>query len=250
MTTILAAVDNSAATAPVLAAALALAPTLGASVRAVHVADEPGGTAQACAAQHRVPLTVVHGDPLQRIVELAGDEDVVAVVVGTRDRPHGRHHAGHTALAVADRVDKPVVVVPPEAAVPDRIHRVLVAMEGSPAKARGLRRAVDIAAEAGVELVVVHVDDEDSIPSFSDQVQHETTAYAHEFLSRYCGGASAARLESRVGDPAQEILAAAEEMHSELLALGWPPADEPDRGEVVREVLDRSRVPVLLVAVV
>lgn len=248
MTTILAAVDDSAACAPVLATATALAPALGASVRAIQVADEPGQTAAACSCQYGVPLTVVPGDPLERIVELAADDDVVAIVVGTRDRPTGRR-AGHTALALADRIDKPVVMVPPDAIVPDRIGRVLVAMGGSPTKARGLRRAINVAADAGVELVVVHVDDEESIPSFSDQVQHETAAYAHEFLSRYCGGAEAARLESRVGDPSQEILAAADDLHAELLALGWPPAGEPHRDDVVRDVLERSSIPVLLVAV-
>jgi nucleotide-binding universal stress UspA family protein len=249
VTTILAAVDNSAACAPVLAMASALAPVLGASVRAVEVADEPGRTVEACTCRQGIPLTVVPGDPLERIVELAADDDVVAVVVGTRGRPVGRHPVGHTALALADRLDKPVVMVPPDAVVPDHLGRVLIAMGGSQAKARGLRRAVRIAAGAGVELVVVHVDDEDSIPSFSDQVQHETAAYAHEFIARYCGGAADVRLESRVGDPAREILAAAEDVHPELLALGWPPADEPHRGDVVREVLERSPVPVLLVAV-
>ena len=100
-----------------------------------------------------------------------------------------------------------------------------------------------------MELVIVHVDDETSIPRFSDQVQHEVESYSREFLHRYCAGACVARLESRVGVPADEILAAAIDVAPGLLAMGWPPSSEPGRGEVVREVLDRSPVPVLLVAV-
>jgi nucleotide-binding universal stress UspA family protein len=247
VTTILAAVDDSAAAGPVLATAVALGPTLGATARALQVSDVPGLTAQAAAAQLGVALDVVAGDPIEQIVAAAAVDGVVAVVVGTRDRPGGRRPAGHLALAIADRIDKPVVMVPPDASPPQRIRRVLVAMEGRPG--RGLRRAIDVASDAGVELVIVHVDEVGSIPSFSDQVQHEVDAYSREFLLRYCGGAHVARLESRVGVPAEEILAAAVDEAPGLLAMGWPPSSEPGRGEVVREVLDRSPVPVLLVAV-
>ena len=249
MNKILAAIDNSAASAPVLGTAVALAGTFDASVQAVQVADEPGQTAQSCAVQFGVPLLVVQGDPLERIINLAGHDDVVAIVVGTRARPGGRRPAGHLALALADQLDKPVVMVPPDARPPERIGRVLIAMEGTPAKARSLRRAVTIAADAGLDLIVVHVDDEDSIPSFSDQVQHEAAAYSQEFLTRFCAGAPGARLETRIGVPADEILAVTEDVRPALLALGWPQTGAPDRGSVVRQVLDRSPIPVLLVAV-
>jgi nucleotide-binding universal stress UspA family protein len=92
------------------------------------------------------------------------------------------------------------------------------------------------------------VDDEDSMPRFSDQVQHETTEYANEFLARYAPGAPEARLQLRIGDPADEILAAVDELDVDLLAIGWPHSDDPTRGAVARELLDRTRVPVLLVA--
>lgn len=122
-------------------------------------------------------------------------------------------------------------------------------MEAVPTKARALRRAISIADDAAVELVVVHVDDEASIPCFSDQVAHETDSFAREFLFRYCDEAPLARLETRVGVPADEILAAAGDVHPAMLAMGWPRSHEPGRGDVVRRVLDRSPVPVLLVAV-
>lgn len=249
MNRILAAIDNSAAAGPVLATAAALAPAFAATVHAVQVADGPGQTAQACAARCGVPLHVVGGNPVERILALAGEDDVVAVVVGTRGRPGGRRPAGHLALALADRLDKPVVMVPPDARPPERIGLVLVAMEGATGRGRSLRRAVGLAVDAGLDIVVVHVDDEDSLPSFSDQVQHETAAYSREFLERFCPGAPAARLESRIGVPADEILAAVGDLRPSLLALGWPRSGEPGRGSVVRQVLDRSPVPVLLVAV-
>jgi nucleotide-binding universal stress UspA family protein len=248
MSTIVAAIDNSAAAHPVIATALAFAPVLGARVEAVHVSETQGRTASASAKSFDVPYVVVGGNPFEVLRSMAARDDVVAVAVGSRARPGGRRPAGHLALAMASATDKPVLVIPPDARLPDAVQRVVVAMEGTPRKARSVKRAVDVAAGAGLELVVVHVDDESSIPMFSDQVQHETDAYAREFLARYCPGAPGARLELRIGNPAEEILAAVDASRSDLLAIGWPHSSEPERGMVAREILDRSRTPLLLVA--
>jgi len=140
-----------------------------------------------------------------------------------------------------------VVVVPPNAEPPQQLHRVLVAMEGTPGKARALQRTIELSTGAGLDIVVVHVDEE--IPSFTDQVQHETAAYAQEFFSRHLVGAPQVRLELRIGVPAIEVLATVEALRPELVAVGWPHTADPDRGAVAREILERSTVPVLLVAV-
>jgi hypothetical protein len=248
MRRVVACIDNSVASRPVLAAANALAPVLGASVEAVHVAEDGDTTVRAAADDAHVPLRVVHGDPLDELVAVSAAGDVVAVAIGVRDIPSGRRAAGHVALALANRVDAPVLVVPPDAQPPEHIHRVLIAMEGTPDKMRPLKNAVELASAAGLELVVIHVDDESSIPSFSDQVQHEVTAYTHEFLARFLPGAPSARLELRIGVPVDEILGAAESTEPDLLALGWPQTEDPVRGPVAHELLERCPVPMLLVA--
>jgi nucleotide-binding universal stress UspA family protein len=251
MTTILAAIDDSAAAQPVLGTALALAPILDATVEAVHVsAGQRGGrTAQATALAANVAIRRVVGDPLEQIHQMADEDDVVALVVGARARLHARRRAGHLALALADAIVKPVIIVPPEFQPPNAISRVLIAMKGTARDARDLLRAIEVAAATDLELVVVHVDDEESMPSFSDQVQYESEAYAKEFLARYSPGAPEARLVLRIGVAVDEILAAADDVSPDLLAIGWP--HPPDRipGGVAREIVARSRVPVLLVAV-
>ena len=245
--TILAAIDASAAAGPVLSTAVALGRALAADVEALHVVDDDGTTAVGTADRFGVPYREQRGDPLACITERARGADVVAIVVGARRRMTGGH-LGHLARAVADTLDKPVVVVPPESAPRDELRTVVVAMEGSPGKARGVKTAIEVAAGSGLELVVVHVDDEDSIPSFSDQVAHETEAYTDEFLARYAPGAPKARLELRVGVPAEEVLKASDAAGADLVAVGWPHVVDPERGTVAQEVLDRSHVPVLLVA--
>jgi nucleotide-binding universal stress UspA family protein len=247
MRKILAAIDSSAAARPVVAMAIALGQTLNASPEAMHVCDDGGQTAFFTAEKFGVEYRTVGGDPFARIAERAAESDVVAVVVGARRRLNARS-VGHLARQIADVVEKPVLVVPPEARSAGPIRRVVIAMEGTPAKARNLKVVFDLAAPVDVELVVIHVDDESSVPSFSDQVAHETDAYAREFLARHLPGRPEARLELRVGVPAEEIMELTDSLGADVLAIGWPQLAAADRGATAREILDRSHVPVLLVA--
>ena len=121
-------------------------------------------------------------------------------------------------------------------------------MEGTPKNTRSLKRTIELATDAGLELIVVHVDDVDSIPMFSDHPVYETEAYAKEFLARYLYGAPTARLELRVGVPVEEILNAVDETAPDLLAIGWRQSEDPTRGALAHELLSRSHVPLLLVA--
>ena len=244
---IVACIDNSVASRPVVDAACALARILGGSVEALHVKEDGTRVVRATAEGAGVPLCETSGDPVEQIIATASADDVAAVVLGARDLP-ARRSAGHVAQQLASSVDIPVLIVPPEARPPERIHRVLIAMEGTSAKARPLREAVELASAEELEIIVVHVDDEASIPRFDDKVQYETDEYVNEFLARYLPGARNATVELRVGVPADEILRTVDAVSPDLLALGWPHTDDPRRGKVAHELLDRSRVPVLLVA--
>jgi len=247
MRKIIAAIDNSAAARPVLEMAQAVARALAGTRDAVHVIEDGDQTARASAEAVGAVLHVLSGDPVDQLTLAVSGEDVVALVLGARGSPSGPRPAGHLALALASVTDKPVVVVRPDAEPPTTLRRVLVAMEGSPGKARALKRTIQLSTDAGLEIVMVHVDEE--VPSFTDQVQHETTAYAHEFLAKHVVDAPQARLQLRIGDPAAQVLSAIEEFHPDLVAVGWPQVDDASRGAVAREILDRSPVPVLLVAV-
>jgi len=150
------------------------------------------------------------------------------------------------ALALAGAITKPLVIVPPDAQPPPRIARVLIAMKGTTRSARELLGVIQIGAAADLDLVVVHVDSEDTIPAFSDQAQYDTQDYANEFLTRYCRGAPEARLVLRVGLPVDEILATADEVDPDMLVIGWPHSSDPNRAPIAREILTRSHVPVLV----
>lgn len=246
MTRILAFVDNSVAARRVFEAATALSAVFEATVEAVHVVEDGATSVTAIMTALGAPLRVLRGDPCAEIIAASREPDVVAVVIGARDLPAAANPVGHVALTLADAATVPVLVVSPESSLDAPPSRVLVAMKGTPGQARRLRTVMHIAADAHIEVVVIHVDDPETIPPFSDQVQHESEAYAREFMRRYVPALPNAHLENRIGMPADEILRVAGEQHPDLVAVGWSSSQLPDRGGVAREVLARSPVPVLL----
>jgi nucleotide-binding universal stress UspA family protein len=251
MTQVLAALDNTLADRPVVATARRLGELLDADVQPVHVRVDSERTARLVAEAAGLSLIELAGKPIDELVRAAGAEHVVSIVLGARATPGGARPAGSTALAVAARVPKPVVIVPPDTPRPGRLERILVPLEGTSSSSLAPRGVIEMATRAHIDVIVVHVLDEESIPAFTDQPQHEPAAWAQEFLNRYCPGrAETVRFESRVGHCEELIPRAAEETGADLIALGWARELAPGRATVVRAALARARVPVLLVPVV
>jgi nucleotide-binding universal stress UspA family protein len=250
MKIVLAALDNSLAARPVLATALALADLLEAAVEAVHVQADGDVTARGAADAASVHLRTCPGPVAERLVDEGEGDDVIAVVIGARRTPGHARPLGSTALTVATALSKPVVVVPPDAPTPAALRCILVPLEGSASTSLAPRSIIELAGGAKLDVLALHVHDEDSIPAFTDQPQHEQAAWAHEFLARYCPwGIGGVRLETRVGRSEELIPLVAEESGCDLIALGWS-QELAGRAPVVRAALERARVPVLLVPVV
>lgn len=250
MSRVIAAVDSSAAARPVLDTAAALARLLGAELEALHVREDGDFAPRAQAAAVGVPLRAVRGPTVPSLVEAAKPGDVVAMVLGARGTPVGRRPAGHTALEVAAALPKPLVIVPPSVAHPGRLRRLLVPLDGSAATAAALRGTIEFARGCALEVVVLHVLDEASLPPFEDQPQHEAASWAREFVARHCPcPPEELQLEVRVGSPSDHVLHVAAEADVDLVALGWSQDLSEGRAAVVRETLAKSAVPVLLVPV-
>jgi nucleotide-binding universal stress UspA family protein len=246
MSTVLAAIDNSAAAVAVLGTAETIARRLGWRLEALHVREDGDVGARAAAAAAGVDLTEVEGSPTEQICDLARAEDVVALVVGARSFA-AADVLGGTAVELVTAVDKPVVVVPPEAPPIERLSRILLPLDASEASAEALNRGLELLTAADVELVVLHVEFGDTLPMFEDQCAHETDAWIAEFLRRYCPVApEGVRLELRTGRPGEHVVDVAVETGAELIALGWRQKVATGRAAVVREVLTRSRLPVVL----
>jgi hypothetical protein len=125
-----------------------------------------------------------------------------------------------------------------------------VPLEGTVSTSLAPKRVLELAAEASLDIVVLHVVDEASLPAFTDQPQHENEAWAREFLERYCPlGLGGLKLELRVGTPEELVPQVAQEVDVDLIALGWSRELEGDRARVVRAALSRAHRPVLLLPV-
>jgi nucleotide-binding universal stress UspA family protein len=250
MKKVLAALDNSLAGKALLAAASTFATLLDAEVEALHVQTDSGRTARNTAEAAGIRLQTTTGPVVERLVEAGGASDVVALAIGARGTPAGRRPLGGTAAAVATALAKPVMIVPPDADPSNAFRRVLVPLEGSLSSSLAPRPLFELARGARVDVLALHIHDEDSIPAFTDQPQHERPAWAAEFVRRYCPwGIEAVRLETRVGRTGELIPVVAAESGCDLIALGWSQELSPGRALVVRETLARSHLPVLLVPV-
>jgi nucleotide-binding universal stress UspA family protein len=250
MTKVLAALDNSLAGKALLTAARAFARLLDSEVEAVHVQTDGDRTARSTAEAAGVPFRALAGPVVERLVEVGAASDVVALAVGARGTACARRPLGGTASAVASRLRKPVMIVPPEADPPASFRRVLVPIEGLVSHTLAPRWLFEPAREAGVDVLALHVHDAESIPAFTDQPQHEQPAWAAEFVSRYCRwGIGEVQLETRVGRMGELVPVVATESDCDLIAFGWSRELSSARAPVVRETLERAPLPMLLVPV-
>lgn len=248
---VIAAIDTSPTARPVLEVAPAIARLFDARAEALHVDEGESRTALAAAEAAGLPLAVVSAPTVERLVAAGRSDDVAALVLGARGAPGDGRPAGHTALELITRLAKPIVVVPTDTPVPFRLRRALVPLDGTQATAAALDETIRLTRRAEIELLVLHVYDEDSLPLFTDQPQHELASFGREFLARCCSACAPDELtfELRVGDPAEHCLGLAAEREVDLIALAWARALSGGRAAVVRELLARSRVPVLLIPI-
>jgi len=246
--TVVAAIDGSLATTPVLASAHALGAALHAGVSAVHVRTDGVDTPRRLAHRADVPLRILTGPVLRTLIEVGADPDVVALVIGARGLAPDPRVLGGTATAVATTLARPVVVVPPDAEPRAAFKRVLVPLEGNQPTSAAPRSLIRSARGHELDVVVLHVLGPDTIPSFMDQPQHWHGAWTREFVARYCPwDVDDVDVLTRVGRREQLIAQSAREYDCDLIALGWSQNLTEGRARVVRATLRRSRLPVALI---
>jgi nucleotide-binding universal stress UspA family protein len=251
MKKVLAALDRTAAARTVLAASHEVARLFAAEVSAVHVLQDGAQRVRELAADDGAPLAELEGPPGARLAQaLEDDADAVALVIGVRAQPRGEREIGSTTLEVVTTAHKPVFIIPPELPAGFAVRRMLVPLEGSLSSSYAPYPALDVPGAEHVDVVILHVLEEHTLPAFSDQPQHEWEAFDREFLVRYSPWPiEHVRLETRVGRPDQHILPVAREADCDLIALAWAQELAPGRASIVCETLRRGTIPVLLVPV-
>lgn len=157
-----------------------------------------------------------------------------------------------TSWRVVRRSAKPVILVPfpsPRlAAHHPAISRVLLPLDGSPEAAAAVTETAELFTRTGVDLVVLHVFDEATVPRFWDQAAHARQAWEEEFLARHCANPGV-RMELRCGGAGEQVVNVATAEHVDLIALGWSQRIEEGRAQTVRRTVADADVPVMLIPV-
>jgi nucleotide-binding universal stress UspA family protein len=243
--TVLAAIDGSPVSRSVLEVAREVARVLGARLDAVHVTEEGAGAPEVELLSAETPLRVLEGDPSNVLIAEASGQDVVGIVVGACQQVGRPTPAGHVSLDVIGNVPKPVVVVPPGTPEHWGLHTVLVPVVGRPAAA--LEDVVTLAENPQLHVVVLRALDELSIPAFEDQPYYDMQTWANEFLARWVPGAAAdTAVEVRIGAPEEVVVAVAQEVCADLVAIGRRRDLPSVQAPLVLAALQHSTVPVAL----
>jgi nucleotide-binding universal stress UspA family protein len=249
MSIVLAALDTSAAARAVLEAALGFAELTGATVEALHVRDGAVDTPATLARRSGIRFRVVDGPADEALLAAMADPEVIAAILGARGTPGGRRPTGHTALRVMARATKPIVVVPPEAVgvSPRPFRRLLLPLEGTEESSRPLTTILGPLIRKDVELLVVHVFTDDTVPRALDRPERDLQLLGGEFLAHYCPEGT--KIDLRTGSVGNQVGAACREEHADLVVLSWSQDPSAGHAEVIRHVLGNSTVPVLLLPV-
>jgi nucleotide-binding universal stress UspA family protein len=183
------------------------------------------------------------------------------IILCNRTAAMPRRMLGRTAAAVLCGASHPLVVVPPERGpAPWHLKHILVPHDGTPSTSVGLKPAAELAELAGAELLVAHVTGVRTAPGepgsltvspYVDQPQHEWPAWTSEFVRRFACMCPLGHLHVRVllacGNPAAELLRLAEQQSTDLMVLAWRGVLKAPRAAVLREIVDQTHCPLLIV---
>ena len=247
MTRVLAAVDASAASGPVLYEAQLLADLFEAEPEAVYVGGQ-GRSASRIAAHVGMPIRVLHGDPETAILREAAADDVVLSVMGARRLLGTTYPIGHLTQGLIQRLPKLAVVVPPDY-TPTKVGHVLVPLDGTRATGRAVADLVDRFAQRGTELVVLHTLTPDTMPTMLDH-NGALQLWEEEFLRRACPELLDFPMYLCVGPPGAKVTEVARSEPTDLVVLAWRRNLSGHHGQVVLDTLAHAGVPVLLAPII
>ncbi|MGA8296695.1 MAG: universal stress protein [Acidimicrobiales bacterium] len=249
MSTVLATLDATAAGRPVLETALRVGELTATSVRVLHVRSDPrqsSETPESLARRSGVAFELLEGKVDQALLSGIENPDVVAVVIGARATPGGRRPVGHTAQFILEHADKPIVVVPPDTAAPPALRRLLVPLEGTEQSSRPILQGLWPLLVADVELVVLHVFTDLTLPAMLDRPRYDLEILGREFLHRHFRRGRGIDIELRPGPVASRVIEVSRERGADLIVLSWSRSSAPGTARVIREVISTATLPVLL----
>jgi nucleotide-binding universal stress UspA family protein len=206
----------------------------------------------------RTQTVVRYGDPGREIITVAGMlEEPVIVMSSHARRGLQRAIVGSVTFSVVAEAGCPVVIVPVDTvdAAPD-LSRVIVPLDGSPQSEYALQEGLallgpDIESLTLVQVVETLGADAGTIGDDQYVTEREATLlYLSEVAERLRQAGTPAEWQVRVGLPAREIAATADELNAGLIVMATNGRTGLRRvilGSVAERVLNTAQRPLLLV---
>jgi nucleotide-binding universal stress UspA family protein len=193
------------------------------------------------------------GEPYDRIVHIADDENCDLIVMGRRGRSHiEREMVGGVTARVIGHTTKDVLVIPAQAEL--NWENVLLATDGSPYSAAAVKKAFAITKDRGSKLTAVSVTyTNDEFSALAPESVNELTSRARVLLDGIKKQADAEGIpfQSAIkeGEPYDEIRALADEIAASLIIMGSHGRKGLTRllmGSVTEHVIGLAACPVLV----
>jgi nucleotide-binding universal stress UspA family protein len=216
----------------------------------------------------RVRPMLLEGGVVAEVLARARSWPADLVVMGTHGRGgFERWVLGSVTEKVLRKAPCPVLTVPPDAPAlqpsgSPLFRRVVCPVDFSPASVGALRYALGLAAEAGVEVTVVHVlewliEDDTArrlagfdVPEFRRHLLEDARERLAALVARVSSGPVSPRQEVVSGRTWREILRIAEEREADLVVMGVRgrnPVDLAIFGSTTNHVVRSARCPVLVI---
>lgn len=245
---VLAALEHDVAASVVLGTARRFGEITNATVDAVHAGTLLAGTLAALTEQAGMAPRLVPGPAGRGLLAELERPEVRAIVMGAGHDRSGRQPVGPTTRYVAERSMKPVVVVPvAKEQVQGELRRLLVPLEGTESSSRPILEALLPLLVENVEVEVLHVFTEETLPRMLDRPVRDAELLGREFLARHCPPAG--RIVLHAGGVVDRVQEVAAEHEADMVVLSWSQDSSEGRARVVRDVLATSQRPVLLLPV-
>ena len=273
---ILVPLDGSIQAHAILPIAGKIAKLSGATLNVVYVGEPPippdevlgklGFTPEEAAGLVFNQLAGCPCEEAKEIVHLAEELHSLFIALSTHTKKENpRGHLGSVAGEILRTSHIPLIFVQPERGGREwELKNILFPDDGSPATVEAIHPAVEMARQAGAEMLVLYVMNmaeskhepgSYSSPRYMDQPQHEWPAWASEFLCRMRGvGRVPSEIKTRLfmakGEPGAEIVRFSKE-HPEvdLIVLAWHGILEKEKAATMKEVIRHADCPVLVLRV-
>ena len=206
MSIVLAALDTTAAARPVLETALQIGRLTGSDVEAVHVRDgrlESIETLESLAARSEVPFRLLEGPVESALLAALGAPDVLAAVIGARATPGGRRPVGRTARHILEHATSRSWSCPLTPWFPARSGDSWCPLKAPRHPPDRYSSDCGRCWSTDVELVVLHVFTDATLPAMLDRPERDLEMLGREFLTRHCPQAT--HIELRPGPVATRV---------------------------------------------